>query len=62
MEVHLEEELTTAGADGRNHATAIGVRRGSHGRVEWFARHADPEVLQRHDALPEDLEWRADPV
>lgn len=61
MEVHLEEELSTADADGCNHATAVGIRRGARGRVEWFARHAAPEDLQRYDSPPENLEWRATP-
>ncbi|WP_337662140.1 hypothetical protein [Actinoalloteichus sp. AHMU CJ021] len=61
VEVHLEEELSTAGADGRNHATAVGVRRGVDGRAEWFARHADLEDFWRRGGPSEDLEWRANP-
>ncbi|HEX4865297.1 MAG TPA: hypothetical protein VFV02_14595 [Acidimicrobiales bacterium] len=54
VEVHLEEELTTAGSDGRNHATAVGVRRGSRGRVEWFAHHDDPGDADRPPIPPQD--------
>ena len=61
VEVHLEEELSTADLNGRNHATAVGVRRGSQGRVEWFAHHDDPKEVQRYTSPPQDLEWRAEP-
>lgn len=56
-EVHLEEKLTTAGPDGRNHARDIGLHR-VRGRVEWFVRHATPD-----DPRPtrQNLEWRPDP-
>ncbi|MEU6270364.1 hypothetical protein [Saccharopolyspora shandongensis] len=35
-EVHLEEALTSAGVDGHNRTTAVGVRRAPRGVVEWF--------------------------
>ncbi|MFI0468702.1 hypothetical protein ACH347_31870 [Saccharopolyspora sp. 5N102] len=55
-EIHLEEALTTAGVDGRNRTTAVGVRR-ARGVVEWFwHREAAPG-----DEVPAtDPEWRAD--
>lgn len=60
-EVHLEEELSTSGWDGKNYCTAVGVRRRRDGHVEWFSdRRPTPDPPQ-YGAPPEDLEWRADP-
>ncbi|WP_143174473.1 hypothetical protein [Streptoalloteichus hindustanus] len=60
VEVHLEEELSTADSDGRNHTTAVGVRRGRNGEVEWFAHQEVPGEVQRADP-GQNLEWRAEP-
>ncbi|PRX50296.1 hypothetical protein B0I33_102415 [Prauserella shujinwangii] len=60
VEIHIEEELTSVDADGRNHATAVGVRRGRGGRAEWFAERAEPAAGHAVPVEDADLEWRAD--
>ncbi|MEV5827740.1 hypothetical protein AB0L25_19430 [Spirillospora sp. NPDC052242] len=36
IETHIQEELDSVDPEGRNHTTAVGVRRDRLGRPEWF--------------------------
>ncbi|GGM84062.1 hypothetical protein GCM10012275_63390 [Longimycelium tulufanense] len=58
-ETHLEEALT-AGVDGQNRTTAVGVRRGPTGDVEWFWDRQPSPPPPDYGAAPDDLEWRTD--
>ncbi len=60
-EIHIEEELDTVDPDGHNHATALGVRRGSKGKAEWFAERAEPDSSAERIQPSEHLVWQADP-
>lgn len=40
IETHVQEELESVDPEGRNHTTALGVRRDRLGRPEWFVTQA----------------------
>lgn len=58
-EVHLEEALT-AGVDGENRTTAVGVRRAPQGAVEWFWDRESAPGTPAEQVSSVDLEWRAE--
>lgn len=60
-EIHIEEELATVDLDGQNYATALGVRRDSKGKAEWFAERSEPDLLAERLQPSEHLVWQADP-
>ncbi|MFV2177885.1 hypothetical protein ACFHW2_29160 [Actinomadura sp. LOL_016] len=56
IETHIQEELDSVDPEGRNHTTAIGVRRDHVGRPEWFVTQ-DPRPSPDVDP---GFRWDAD--
>ncbi|GGV07062.1 hypothetical protein GCM10010182_27530 [Actinomadura cremea] len=56
IETHIQEELDSVDPEGRNHTTAIGVRRDHVGRPEWFVTQ-DPRPPQDAES---GFRWDAD--
>jgi hypothetical protein len=58
MAINVEALFMSAGAEGRNYVTELGLRRAGCGGVEWYRTEASPDVEPQ---VPNpDLRWVAD--